>query len=48
MVDIAKDGVARSLNPAQDTVVDYIQLNERQITEYFLSRGEPANLMPGV
>ncbi|KAH9875222.1 hypothetical protein J1614_004713 [Plenodomus biglobosus] len=28
------DGVLRSFNAALDTVVEYVQLNERQIAEY--------------
>jgi len=31
---LADDGVLRSFNAARDTVIDYAQLNERQIAEY--------------
>jgi hypothetical protein len=45
---LAKDGVLRSLNPARDTVVDYIQLDKRQIAEYLAAVNQDASSMAGV
>ncbi|CAO2658183.1 Nn.00g059060.m01.CDS01 [Neocucurbitaria sp. VM-36] len=32
--DLGRDGVLRSLNPAHDTVIDYVQLSEGQIAQF--------------
>jgi len=46
--DVGPDGVARSLNAARDTVVDYVQLTERQVGEFFQSRGVDRRLAAGM
>lgn len=45
---LADDGVLRSFNAARDTVVDYAQLNERQIAEYIERYDKNRTGMSGV
>jgi len=45
---LADDGVLRSFNAARDTVVDYAQLNERQIAEYIKRYDKNRTNMSGV
>jgi hypothetical protein len=45
---LGSDGVLRSLNLAYDTVIDYVQLSERQITEYLAAVGKKPVIMAGV
>jgi len=48
MQDLGADGVLRSINPAHDTVIDYVQLSERQITEFLAGMGKEPGVMAGV
>jgi hypothetical protein len=48
MQDLGLNGVLRSLNPAHDTVIDYVQLSESQITEFLAHMGMKPNVMAGV
>jgi hypothetical protein len=46
--DLGRDGVLRSLNPAYDTVIDYVQLSERQIVQYLEGLGKKPTAYAGV
>jgi hypothetical protein len=48
MLDLGLDGVLRSLNPAHDKVLDYVQLSEAQITQLLTELGKTPVVMAGV
>jgi len=48
MTDLGADGVLRSINPAHDAVIDYVQLSERQIAEFLAGMGKKPVVMAGV
>ncbi|KAH6875032.1 hypothetical protein BKA58DRAFT_437030 [Alternaria rosae] len=48
MLDLGRDGVLRSLNPAHDRVLNYVQLSEAQITELLAKLGKTPVVMAGV
>ncbi|KAI4941219.1 hypothetical protein J4E91_010909 [Alternaria rosae] len=48
VMDIGQDGVLRSLNSARDTVLDFVQLSEPQITELLAKVGSKRSATPGV
>jgi hypothetical protein len=48
MQDLGADGVLRSINIAQDTVIDYVQLSKSQIAEFLAGLGKEPVVMAGV